>query len=277
LFQGPLVCVGLTRCAGRAAHEGGEEGSGAHAVAFPRRGVFLRESPAGRALGHPGQAVFFNRDEPYRVRHPVAEGDECLVVTIREDALVGALATQDPRVEGRPRRPFRHPVAPVAEQTALLAERLLATVRRREATALQVEDEALHLVTAATDCRGEGARVRTATERRHADLAEAARSLLVQEPGRAWSLERLAGALDTSPFHLSRVFRRHTGSSPHRYLTRVRLCSALARLAEGEPHLATLAQALGFCEHSHLTRAFRRGFGHAPASVREALRAGARG
>lgn len=271
-----MVSVGLTRCARPGVHDGREEWSRAHAVAFPRRGVFLRESKTGRALAHPGQAMFFNRDETYRVRHPTAEGDECLVVTIRQDALVGALAPNDPWVEDRVGAPFRNSVAALLEPTALLAERLLATLRRPRAAALQVEEQSIRLVAAAAAPRAEAPRVRTATQRRHADLAEAARELLAREPGEAWSLDLLASALRTSPFHLARVFRRHTGSSLHRYLTRLRLCSALGRLAEGEGHLTTLAQALGFCEHGHLTRAFRRAFGHTPSAVRGELQARAR-
>ena len=49
------------------------------------------------------------------------------------------------------------------------------------------------------------------------------------EPIDAQKLSELAQNLDASPFHLARLFRRHTGLSLHGYRTRVRLLSALER------------------------------------------------
>ncbi|NIS35901.1 MAG: helix-turn-helix transcriptional regulator [Actinobacteria bacterium] len=75
-----------------------------------------------------------------------------------------------------------------------------------------------------------------------------------------------------SAFHLCRVFRRHAGTTIHRYLTRVRLRAALARLEGGSPDLAMLALELGFFHQSHFTEAFRREYGSPPGALRRRLR-----
>jgi AraC-like DNA-binding protein len=71
-----------------------------------------------------------------------------------------------------------------------------------------------------------------------------------------------------SPYHLSRIFRRSTGSSLHAYQTSLRLREGLRRLSDGEQDLTALALDLGFSDHSHFTNSFRRHFGSAPSKFR---------
>ena len=73
-----------------------------------------------------------------------------------------------------------------------------------------------------------------------------------------------ARAAGYSPYHLARRFRVHTGSSIHRYRTRLPLLVALSRLREGAADLAGLAADLGFASHSHFTTAFGAMFGTTP-------------
>jgi AraC-like DNA-binding protein len=67
------------------------------------------------------------------------------------------------------------------------------------------------------------------------------------------------------------VFERVTGATIHRYLTRLRLRVALARIADGESNLTALALDLGFSSHSHLTSTFAREFGAPPSRLRAEL------
>lgn len=76
-------------------------------------------------------------------------------------------------------------------------------------------------------------------------------------------LKTLARQVDLSPFHLSRVFRRETGLSPHTYQILVRLRLAKTLLAEGAP-ISQAAVDAGFYDQAHLTRHFKRVFGVTP-------------
>jgi AraC-like DNA-binding protein len=83
----------------------------------------------------------------------------------------------------------------------------------------------------------------------------------------------VARAACASPDHLTRIFRRETGSTLHGYLVRLRLAVALDAVIETEVDLTELAFDLGFASHSHLTYAFRRRYGVPPGAVRRELAA----
>jgi AraC-like DNA-binding protein len=80
------------------------------------------------------------------------------------------------------------------------------------------------------------------------------------DPLRLADLAALAGL---SPCHFQRVFQRHTGLSPHEYQQGERIRHARA-LLDGPLPLPEVAQAAGFCDQSHLNRAFRRLMGISP-------------
>lgn len=85
------------------------------------------------------------------------------------------------------------------------------------------------------------------------------------------SLADVAAAAHLSPYHLTRVFKKATGVSPHQYLVRVRVESARALLTAGaeDRSLAEIAAAVGFADQSHLTRHFKRMLGVTPKQLRQ--------
>jgi AraC family transcriptional regulator len=100
---------------------------------------------------------------------------------------------------------------------------------------------------------------------------EAARDFMASDPTRNDGLATIAQAAACSPFHLSRLFRRHTGRSLHAHRDDLRMMLALQRLQGGETNLARLAVDLGYAHHSHFSAAFKRRFGTAPARMRRNL------
>ena len=73
-------------------------------------------------------------------------------------------------------------------------------------------------------------------------------------------LEAVAG-LDR--FTIARQFRRHFGTSPHRYLLMRRLASARERISLGQP-LADIAADTGFADQAHFSRHFKKAYGMTP-------------
>ncbi|SDH95104.1 AraC family transcriptional regulator [Pseudomonas panipatensis] len=96
-----------------------------------------------------------------------------------------------------------------------------------------------------------------------------ARELLAARLCEPPSLEELAAAVNLSPFHFARVFRKATGLPPHAWLKQRRLEQARALLKSGcQP--ASVAAQLGFADQSHLSRQFKQAYGVAPGEYRQA-------
>lgn len=116
---------------------------------------------------------------------------------------------------------------------------------------------------------------------RHAHIPEApspgrepqavalAKELLSSRMAEPPSLEQLAAAVNLSPFHFARVFRRATGLPPHAWLRQRRLEHARALLKDGCAPLDVALQ-LGFADQSHLTRQFKQAYGVGPGAYRRA-------
>ncbi|OLU15149.1 AraC family transcriptional regulator [Pseudomonas sp. PA1(2017)] len=96
-----------------------------------------------------------------------------------------------------------------------------------------------------------------------------AKELLAARLGEPPSLEELAAAVNLSPFHFARVFRRATGLPPHAWLQQRRLEQARALLRDGCAPLGVALQ-LGFADQSHLTRQFKQVYGVGPGEYRKA-------
>src|ERR1041384_442371 len=76
-----VVCDGTHR------HKSEEECAGGTYLVFPYRGVFMRHLGNNDAVAEANQLLFFNRDEAYRISHPVEGGDSCLSLLIDESQL----------------------------------------------------------------------------------------------------------------------------------------------------------------------------------------------
>jgi AraC-like DNA-binding protein len=146
--------------------------------------------------------------------------------------------------------------------------------RERTADQLFVEEAVLSVLGEVTKLAyvRQGARpAGRARRRRDVDLVEAARDVIARQFKDNLSLSEVAGQVESSVFHLARVFKARTGFSLHAYRNQLRLRAALERLAEPDVDLIDIALDLGFSSHSHFTETFRRSFGKTPSAVRGSL------
>lgn len=79
-------------------------------------------------------------------------------------------------------------------------------------------------------------------------------------------LAELAGIVNVSRFHFSRLFKRSTGTTAINYVERCRIKRAQMLIAETDVPLAQVALMAGFSDQSHFTRRFQRHVGCTPAS-----------
>jgi AraC-like DNA-binding protein len=77
------------------------------------------------------------------------------------------------------------------------------------------------------------------------------------------TLKEIARVVNTSPFHLLRMFKAEVGLAPHAYLTQYRIRKARHFLSKGTS-IVQVALLTGFCDQSQFTRRFKQLVGTTP-------------
>jgi AraC family transcriptional regulator len=279
LYTSPLVRVSDYECRAGRGGPGAEEETRTHDIVLLRRGVFCKHVGRHALTADVNHALFFAKGSTYRVSHPIDCGDRGTVFTPSAQTLYDALDTLDPRSADRADAPFAFTSGPCEPDVFWRHREFLARLQIAhaqpldpmwaDATALQLIGD---LLSASIARHGSPPhRHRRATMADHANRVEAIKAHLATRLGDPITLEDAARAVHTSPFHLARIFRAHTGVPIHRYLVRLRLRASLERLADGAGDLTALAHDLGFASHSHFADSFRREFGRSPSAVRRAM------
>lgn len=93
--------------------------------------------------------------------------------------------------------------------------------------------------------------------------------LLREQPETAFSLDVMAHMAGFSPWYFLRLFRRHTGLTPHAYQLDCRLRRLRGLLRAGTA-AADAALAAGFSDQSHMQRIFKRHHAITPMQFRRA-------
>jgi transcriptional regulator GlxA family with amidase domain len=94
---------------------------------------------------------------------------------------------------------------------------------------------------------------------------------MAADPGKSWSLRRLARIAGASSRHLSRLFHEHAGVSISEYRNRLRVALARDLLIQTRLDMERVAERSGFGSTRQLRRAWRRQY---PTSPREARKSG---
>src|SRR5215468_772772 len=276
LYDSPIVGVSDYRCgAGRGGPEA-EEHCSLNQIVLMRHGAFCKHFGRRSVTADVNQAVFFSKGSTYRVSHPADCGDRGVVFAFPPRALTNIIRELDPSIDDFHEWTFPFITSPcgsgVFRRLRELAERLDSAGSESheplwaDVTALRLIADVLESAFARHGLPRR--RRRNATDDDHADRVEAAKTYLASRLGARVTLDDVARAAGASPFHLTRIFHQRTGAPVHRYLIRLRLRTALERLADGANDLTALALELGFSSHSHFTDTFRREFGRAPSAAR---------
>ncbi|WP_159996462.1 AraC family transcriptional regulator [Roseomonas sp. 18066] len=217
---------------------------------LPRQGAMLFELEGQRAAARmrPGEALLVAPGIGHRTR--------------AAEAAHRHLVLYAPAARLRHWLPARH-----GWHLALLPAGMLTLLRYRDAlqegTARALLTERL-LLEEAVETRPEPAAVEHG-----AALARAVASHLAAHPQEAHPLDGLAARFGLSRRQLTRLFRRHLGTSIADHLAALRVEAAARRIAAGQSVLAA-AQGVGLASPSHLARLFRRHRGHCPSQARSA-------
>lgn len=97
--------------------------------------------------------------------------------------------------------------------------------------------------------------------------------MLQEQYARRITLGELSETTRLHPSSLARGFRLETGVTIGDYLNRIRIQHACRLIAEGNMPLTDIADACGFADQSHMTRAFKDVTGIAPGALRRDISA----
>lgn len=264
-YRSDLLSVRYVAC--RAAEKGTSdvETSDADTLILPLRGVFVEHfSRAIQVLAQPNLALIFPAGRSCRVSHPISAEDDCLVVEFSadcfRDVMEAVLLSAGVSSAGT------H--SPLSLSAMVPRNLTCHRLAQNVAEPLEAEETGIALLSYALRFSREGA----APRRRSSKVArqvEVAKVILLKHPEKKWGLAALAGALECSPFHLTRMFREYVGMPLHRYQLQMRLARAIDLLLDTNQQLTTIALDLGFSSHSHFTVSFRQSTGFTPHRLRE--------
>jgi AraC-like DNA-binding protein len=227
------------------------------AVVLVRRGCFTRRVHGRREVLCPSTAYLQRAGHEESFDHPIAGGDDCTVLSFRDETFTDLFGERPERQEWE---------LPLPAALAVLHRGILAAEEGQVRAELALDLAARVAEIARRRSHDLQRRDLTPAQRR---LVIAARESLAADPTQ--SLTRLAAQLSVSTHHLSRTFSQATGRGVARHRLELRICAVLQRLQEGEDNLARLAADLGFADHAHLTRTLRLHTGRSPSQLRHQL------
>ena len=243
-------------------------------VVFPRSTVWIRHEGSRAFLADQSVTTIYNRAQRYERFPHSLDGDRCDWFGVSDDIARDIVGSFD-RNAAESERPFRFERAASSANVYVRQRALLRRALAGQLDALGGEESVIGIVAAViADAYRVVAYGQSSTGRRHRDLVDAARAELSRTVSMNRSVNEIARAVGTSPYHLCRVFRAHTGQTLHRYRMTLRLRLALEQLesARATRNLSAIAHDLGFSSHSHFVRAMRRQTGRSPSALRTELR-----
>lgn len=210
----------------------------------------LEEEVDGRTLSCDPSTIVFR---PAGARHSNRATSRSQVV------IVELLSTFD-FIESYPERPFAAGGVPAA-----LAHRVTRALAGSTSLAqIDVEELVLEIVL--------GGAIRQRASRAVPRWLRRVRGRLDDEPCLNHSLSSLAGPSSVHPIYLARAFRAAFGCTVSEYLHSRRMDLAIEALTKTDEQIGRLATRLGYFDHAHFSKSFRRTIGLSPSSLRcEAL------
>jgi AraC family transcriptional regulator len=238
-----------------------EEQHGDVSIALVTAGSFQYRTRAGSAVLVPGALLLGNAGACFQCGHEHARGDRCLAFhfTPEHFACIAEDAGARSHEFGAPSLP------PLPQLLPLLAD---AEAARDAGDRDAFEELTVRLIGAVAGLLARTQRpVRRISVRDERRVTQAVRRI-EQEANEKLSLAALARAVNMSPYHFLRCFRRVTGLTPHQFVLRTRLNRAALRLRRTREPISNIAFDEGFNDLSTFNRRFRRLMGASPGEYR---------
>jgi AraC-like DNA-binding protein len=150
--------------------------------------------------------------------------------------------------------------------TASLLHSLHAAIEKSKAPAIEKESRLIEAMTHLL-VRHATPRPFVIQERPSRKYVRIAKEFIEEHYKDNLTLKEIARAVNTSPFHLLRMFKAEVGLAPHAYLTQYRIRKARHFLSKGTS-IVEVALRTGFCDQSQFTKRFKQLVGTTPGQFR---------
>jgi len=262
LLDTETVSITDVVCACGFVHKSDEECTTSTHIVFPYRGVYVRHVGNEDVVAEANQVLFFNKDDAYRVSHPVEGGDACLSMNI-DQALLQELAPKN-QLRSSGDLAFKNQRRRIDPRAQALVALLRHSLSQNAIETLEAESLALTLVRRSL---GERTSHSAGASWSLQKLVDRAKLVLSSDLSRRWTLAEIAKEVGVSPVYLTQAFKQVEEMPLYRYQLRLRLARALDLIGQYDD-LTALGLELGFSSHSHFSAAFRQAYGRSPAEFR---------
>lgn len=229
-----------------------------HLLVIPTWAVEISYSSRESVVADPTRAMFYNRGCQYWRTALNPRGDLALWIAFDDQTLAEAIGSL-------PERPFRNRCAALPRDAFVVARALAAEFDGSGIPDdLQIEDCAWWLLGRCLGAEHTAPRG-SATQQR---AVARARAFIAERFREQITLSDIAAAVHMSPFHLSRLYHRLTGTRLHRQVVELRLRESVQHVIDTSRSLTDIAADLGFASSSHFSHAFRTTFGLPPSRFR---------
>jgi AraC-like DNA-binding protein len=233
-------------------------------IALVVGGTFRYRSAQGSAVLAPGSLLLGNSGACFECGHEHSRGDRCVSFQFTQEffePIVAAVPAARSIAFSLPSLPPVEPLLSVLAQVQNLAR--MKTVDTNVAL-----DIALRLAGEVCGVLADHKSISLGPRARDARRIAASLHRIEAAGGNRLALEDLAREARMSPFHFLRTFEEVVGTTPGRYILRMRLRRAAVRLLESTEPVSTVAYEYGFGDLSTFNRQFRRAMGVSPGQFR---------
>ena len=239
-------------------------------IAIVRSGTFQYRGSGsnGREVMTPGSILLGSPGQAFQCGHEHGAGDRCLSFRFAPgyfEAIADGSRVSDVR---RVFRSLRLP--PVPTLSGVVADAWAAAAAPGDVAWEELGIRlAARAIQADRDLEPDGTAITPAAIARVTRVVR----MIEERPADPQTIVSLAREAGLSPFHFLRTFEKVTGVTPHQYLRRARLRTAVALLMEGPAKVLDVALDAGFGDVSNFNHAFRAEFGMSPRAYRQRRRA----
>lgn len=157
-------------------------------------------------------------------------------------------------------------------ETEYLHYRIVQKIVSGQATRLEIDEHVVNLLEKVIQILSNSTQpfhVEDKLKQLHLQTAESARDYLQQHFFENISLQELARHCCVSPFHFSRIFKSILQTSPHQYLSSLRLQHAQVLLSTSGLPVTDIAFECGFNSLEHFITAYKKKFKESPGNHRK--------
>ncbi len=228
-------------------------------IVFPKNSIWIQHEGSSPFVADPTLVNFYNQGQTYQRFAINQTGDFCHWFSM-ENSLLAEVVAKEQQHFSRENMPC--PASVFLDHLRIL-NHLSAT---NQVNALWVEEQVLNLFDTLLSQPVEQDQTFSKKQQRHRLLIERVKESLHEDLSVNLSLQQLAKRHNTSPYHLSRVFKTINGEGINHYRKQQRLRHLLLELQIQPNNLVDVSFDYGFASHSHMSASFKQLFGMTPSN-----------